>query len=62
MGACGHVLSCQTLNIAASCGFGSSGAYSVLKAPRHGYREPGYVLSRGVETLTDGKILSTHGF
>jgi hypothetical protein len=35
VGACGHVLKCQALNIAASQGPGSSGAYPVLKAPGH---------------------------
>jgi hypothetical protein len=47
VGACGHVLSCQTLNVTASRGPISDGAYPVLKCPRRSCWEPGYVLSRG---------------
>jgi hypothetical protein len=39
-GTCGHVLSCQALNVAAFQGPGSSGAYPVLNGP-------GRVPSRG---------------
>jgi hypothetical protein len=51
VGACGHNLSYQTLNVTASRGPGSCGAYSVLKAHGHGCREPGRVLSWGNKDL-----------
>jgi hypothetical protein len=47
VGAYGRVLSCQALNITASGELGSTGAYPMLKAPRHGSWELGYALSRG---------------
>jgi hypothetical protein len=64
VGTCGHVLSCQALNVIASRGSGSGDAYPVLKAPGRGCREPGYILSCGMRRtrLTGGKILSAHGF
>jgi hypothetical protein len=43
--ASGHVLLCQSLNVVASRGPGSSGAYPILKAPECGCREPRRVLS-----------------
>jgi hypothetical protein len=47
--ACCRVFLCQTLNVDASLGPGSVGAYPILKAPGCGFRESGYVLSRGDE-------------
>jgi hypothetical protein len=35
VGACGHVLSCQALNVTVSRGPGFGGAYPILEAPRH---------------------------
>jgi hypothetical protein len=49
VGACGHVLSCQALNIATSREPGSVGAYPMLKALGCGSLVPGYVLSLGDE-------------
>jgi hypothetical protein len=62
--ACGHVLLCQILNIIASRGPDSGGAYSVLKAPRHSCWKAGHVIGRGVRWagLTGGEILSAHGY
>jgi hypothetical protein len=56
-GGCGHVLSCQTLNVAASRGPDSDGACLVLKAS-------GRVLGRGVtwSRLTCGEILLAHDY
>jgi hypothetical protein len=39
MGACGHVLSWQALNVGISQGTGSSGACPVQKPPRCSYRD-----------------------
>jgi hypothetical protein len=47
MGACGRVLSCQTLDVIASREPDSVGAYLMLKALGRGSREPRYILSQG---------------
>jgi hypothetical protein len=67
VGVCGYVLSCLTLNDAASCGPDSSGAYRILKSPLGvivGW--PGCVLSRGVRIrqtdLIDGEVLPARGY
>jgi hypothetical protein len=47
VGAYGHVLSCQALNVIASRGASSDGAYPVLKTPGHSYQEHGCILCWG---------------
>jgi hypothetical protein len=49
VGACGRVLSCQAFNATTSQEPVSVDAYPMLKAPRSGSQEPGYVLSWGDE-------------
>jgi hypothetical protein len=49
VGACCHVLKWQALNVVASQGAGSIGDYPILKAPRCGSWEPGYILNQGDE-------------
>jgi hypothetical protein len=62
--ACDHILSHQALNVIASRGLGSCGAYLVLKAPGHDCREPGRILSQGKRQfgLTGDEILPAHGY
>jgi hypothetical protein len=62
--ACGRVLSCQTLNVAASRGPDSSGAYLILKTPRAATGSPGTSRAREMRRtrLTSGEILSAHGY
>jgi hypothetical protein len=57
-----RVLSCQALNDAASQEPSSVGAYPMLKAPRRGSQELGYVLSPEMRWvgLTGSEILSVH--
>jgi hypothetical protein len=61
-GTCGHVLSCQALNVAASQGPGSSGTYPILNGPR---RVPSRASQREGMRLTGligDEILTTHGY
>jgi hypothetical protein len=64
VGACGHALMCQILNVAASREPDFIDSYMMLKAPWRGSRESGYVLSRGDEAgwagLIGGEIPFAH--
>jgi hypothetical protein len=64
--ACGHVLSCKALKVAASWGPDSSDFTRYWKSPRHYCQEPGYVPSRITRRIyigqTSAKILSVCGY
>jgi hypothetical protein len=64
VGACGHVLSCQAVNAAASRDPGVGKAYPILKTPEWSDGMSGLVSGRGGRRAerTGGEILPAHDY